>query len=158
MFLKDINTTGQKLEMACDQPDLKIKCRHDNNSCDRSRKKKYHRRKFKFHNKRFSESFPQRKRFFKQKFTKKEKIQMFHMWPFCKKIVHIKRMEKSCIKFMQQQKLKKQQILSQYIRRKMNSPLSAISNVMTLFFHQCFKKNQKDDQYFIFKKMQNIKC
>lgn len=57
-FLKNINTIGQKLEKACDHPNLKINCRHDNRNYDCSGKKKYHKLKFKFRNKKLSKAFP----------------------------------------------------------------------------------------------------
>ncbi|XP_022880271.1 uncharacterized protein LOC111397527 [Olea europaea var. sylvestris] len=128
-FLKDISTTGQKFEKACDQPDLKIKCRYDNKSCDCLGKKKFHRRRFKFRNKRFSKFFPRRRRYFKRKFTKKKGDRCF----ICGKkghfvkIVPTKRRREFYTKSMQQRKWKKKRTLNRYSLKKMSSPLKLFS-------------------------------
>lgn len=145
MFLKDINTTGQKLEMACDQPDLKIKCRHDNNNCDRPRKKKYHRRKFKFHNKKFYESFPQKEKIFQIEIYKKRKdIDVSYVAILQKNCTHQKN-GKILHQIYATTKIEEAADIESVYSEEDEQSLSAISNVMTLFFHQCFKKNQKED-------------
>ncbi|KAL2526925.1 CCHC-type domain-containing protein [Abeliophyllum distichum] len=70
-FLTDIHTTGKKLEKACERPELKIKCRHNEKSCSCPGKKKRHIKKFKF-KKKSSRPFPKKRRFFRRKFSKKK--------------------------------------------------------------------------------------
>ncbi|KAL2534385.1 CCHC-type domain-containing protein [Abeliophyllum distichum] len=70
-FLTDIHTTGKKLEKACESPELKIKCHHNDKSCSCPGKKKRHIKKFKFKRK-SPRSFPKKRRFFRRKFSKKK--------------------------------------------------------------------------------------
>ncbi|KAL2526035.1 Reverse transcriptase domain-containing protein [Abeliophyllum distichum] len=70
-FLTDIHTTGKKLEMACERPELKVKCLHDNKSCSCPVKKKHHIKRLKF-NKRRPKPFTKKRRFFRCKFSKKK--------------------------------------------------------------------------------------
>ncbi|KAL2513329.1 putative zinc finger protein [Abeliophyllum distichum] len=72
-FLTDIQTTCIKLEKACEHPELKIKCLHDNKSCSCPRKKKHHFKKFKFR-KKYPKPFPNKRRFFRCKFSRKKEI------------------------------------------------------------------------------------
>ncbi|KAL2492282.1 Uncharacterized protein Adt_27910 [Abeliophyllum distichum] len=75
-FLTDIHTTGRKLEKACECPELKIKCQHDHKSCSCPGKKKHHIRKFKFR-KKYPKPFPNKRRFYRRKFSRKKKVCCF---------------------------------------------------------------------------------
>ncbi|KAL2491172.1 putative zinc finger protein [Abeliophyllum distichum] len=77
--LTDIHTIEKKLEKACERPELKVKYRHDNKSCSCPGKKKHHIKRLKF-SKRHPKPFTKKRRFFKRKFSKKERKSLFHLW------------------------------------------------------------------------------